>query len=108
MTLRQKQSLHVHRCAMLVLYAESLGYELTYGDAYRDPRVHGKLGKKKSYSAAKSRHKLRLATDFNLFKHGKYLTSTKAHAPLGEYWEKMGGTWGGRFKRADGNHYQTD
>jgi hypothetical protein len=24
---------------------------------------------------------------------------------LGEYWELIGGTWGGRFKNPDGNHY---
>ncbi len=108
MTLRQRQSLHARRVAMLILHAEMLGYEVTFGDAYRDPRVHGKVGQKKSYSASRSKHKTRLAVDLNLFKNGRYLSSTKSHTPLGEYWEGLGGTWGGRFKRADGNHYQTD
>jgi hypothetical protein len=101
--LRQKQSRFVRMTAALILKAESLGYELTTGDGYRDPRVFGKSGVKQGYGRSESNHKLRLAHDWNLFKDGKYLTSTKAHTPLGEYWESIGGAWGGRFK--DGNHY---
>ncbi|HAO1973206.1 TPA: M15 family peptidase, partial [Escherichia coli] len=26
----------------------------------------------------------------------------------GEYWESIGGTWGGRFSRADGNHFSLE
>ena len=92
--------------ARLLLHAEQLGYEVTFGDAYRDPRVHGKMGEKVGYGHSKSKHKQRLAIDLNLFKNGRYLPSTKAHEPLGEYWESIGGVWGGRFD--DGNHYQFD
>ena len=46
---------------------------------------------------------MRLAVDFNLFKDGKFLQSTDDHKELGEFWEALGGTWGGRFD--DGNHY---
>ena len=95
MTLRQKQSLFVEMIALLILKAKDLGYKLTLADAYRDPRV--------KYGHPKSLHRQRLAIDFNLFKNGRYLTSTKSHTPLGEYWESIGGTWGGRFN--DGNHY---
>jgi hypothetical protein len=49
---------------------------------------------------------LRLAIDINLFKDGVYLESTEHHRQLGEWWEAQGGTWGGRFKQPDGNHYQ--
>lgn len=92
----------------LITYAYANGYELTFGDAYRDPRVHGSHGRKKleSYSSANSVHKLRLAVDLNLFKAGVYLTSTEDHRELGEYWESIGGTWGGRF--GDGNHYSLE
>ena len=91
--------------AELILYAISLGYQVTMGDAYRDPRLHGKVGEKRGYGAANSYHKRRLALDLNLFRNGKYLTSTADHAPLGTWWEARGGTWGGRFKTPDGNHY---
>ena len=92
--------------AELVLWAYENGYELTYGDAYRDPRVFGEVGEKVSYSHPKSAHKKRLAVDFNLFtEEGDYLTKTEDYAPLGRYWEKLhtSARWGGRF--GDGNHF---
>lgn len=106
LTLGQKQRLFTKMVAKLIDFAYESGYELTFGDAYRDPRVHGELGVKKGYGSAKSNHKQRLAVDFNLFKDGEYLTSTEDHKPLGEYWESLGGTWGGRFN--DGNHYSLE
>jgi hypothetical protein len=104
LTLGQKQRKFTLMIADLINFAYKNGYELTFGDAYRDPRVHGQLGEKKSYSSSNSNHKIRLAVDFNLFKDGKYLDRTEDHKPLGEYWESIGGSWGGRFN--DGNHYE--
>ena len=98
MTLREKQSKFMSMMARLILYAESIGYEVTAGDFYRDPRC--------PYGHKKSLHKLRLAGDLNLFKDGEYLVRTEHHEPLGLYWESMGGTWGGRFE--DGNHYSLE
>lgn len=92
MTLRQKQSMFAKKVALLILFAYDQGYEITFGDAW------AKSGHKKN-----SFHYNRLAIDLNLFKNGRYLSSTKAHEPLGLFWESIGGTWGGRFD--DGNHY---
>ena len=92
--------------ASLIFFAYEQGYELTFGDAFRDPRVHGRYGEKESYATADSEHKRRLAVDFNLFKDGKYLTETSDHKMLGDYWESINpkNIWGGRWD--DGNHYQ--
>jgi hypothetical protein len=89
--------------AQLINHAYLMGYQLTFGDAYRDPRATF------PYSHPRSLHKSRLAIDLNLFKQDasgrwRYLRSTEAHRPLGEYWESIGGTWGGR-DNDDGNHY---
>lgn len=92
--------------ARLIQFAYSNGYEMTIGDGYRDPRLHGALGVKIGYGAANSCHKIRLALDLNLFRDGKYLTSTEDYRPLGEFWESIGGTWGGRF--SDGNHFSLE
>lgn len=105
MSLRAKQSKFATMAARLILKAGELGYEVTFGDAYRDPRLHGEIGEKKGYGHAKSFHKQRLAIDLNLFKDGEFLGGTDDHMPLGEWWESIGGTWGGRFKAPDGNHY---
>ncbi|MPS58907.1 MAG: M15 family peptidase [Pseudomonas sp.] len=106
MTLGQKQRHFTRLVGLLIEYAYQNGFELTFGDAYRDPRLHGEMGVKKSYSSAKSNHKIRLAVDFNLFKDGKYLTATEDYTKLGEYWESLGGCWGGRFN--DGNHFSLE
>ena len=106
MTLGQKQRQFTRMIADLIVFAYNRGYELTFGDAFRDPRVHGDVGAKKSYSSASSNHKIRLAVDFNLFKDGQYLTGTEDYRELGEFWESLGGAWGGRFN--DGNHFSLE
>ena len=106
MTLGQKQRHFTRLIGQLIEFAYSRGYELTFGDAYRDPRVHGEVGAKKSYSSASSNHKVRLAVDFNLFRDGQYLTRTEDYTELGEFWESLGGAWGGRFN--DGNHFSLE
>ena len=108
MSLGQLQRRFLPMVANLIEYAYSNGYELTLGDGYRDPRLHGQVGEKKGYGHPKSAHKQRLAIDLILFKGGVYLTTTEAHRPLGEFWESMGGSWGGRFSSPDGNHYSLE
>lgn len=104
MTLRQKQSLFALHVAHLILRAQEIGFEVTFGETYRSPEEAARLAALgKGISA--SLHTQRLAIDLNLFDHGVYLSSTEAHRPLGEWWEKQHelARWGGRFK--DGNHY---
>ena len=106
MSLHDKQEKFSQMVAHLILHAANIGYGVTLGDAYRDPRVFGEVGTKKGYGRSQSNHKVRLAIDLNLFKDGRYLTETEDHQPLGEYWESIGGSWGGRFN--DGNHYSLE
>lgn len=108
MKLSDQQIAFTLNIARLIDYAYSKGYGLTFGDAYRDARVHGEFGTKASYSAAKSVHKVRLAVDFNLFKGGIYRTETSAYTELGEYWESLHplNRWGGRWQ--DGNHFSME
>ena len=105
MSLRKKQTEFARLVPRLIDKAFELGFEVTLGDAYRDPRVHGIMGVRKSYSHPKSAHKIKLALDLNLFKDGEYLEQTEDHRPLGEWWEQQhpDARWGGRFD--DGNHY---
>lgn len=107
-TLRQKQSRFAKMVPRLIDKAHELGFEITLGDAYRDPRVFGAIGVKLGYGHSKSGHKHRLAIDLNLFRGGVFLDSTEAHRPLGEWWELQGRDhkWGGRFN--DGNHYSIE
>ena len=106
MSLRQKQSKFALMVSQLIVKAYEMGYEVTLGDAYRDPRLHGALGEKKGYGHRNSCHKIRLAIDLNLFKDGVFLTDGTGHKELGEWWESQGGSWGGRFN--DSNHYSLE
>lgn len=105
MTLGQKQRLFTKLMAEWTLWVYEQGYELSDGDAYRDPRLHGMVGVKKGYGHKNSGHKRRLARDYNLFKDEKWLDRSEDHRPLGENWESRHELcrWGGRF--GDGNHY---
>ncbi|MDT2035562.1 M15 family metallopeptidase [Providencia rettgeri] len=105
MTLSEKQALFTVMIAKLICWADEHGYRLTFGEAYRTPEqaaANAKSGK----GIKNSLHTQRLAVDFNLFKNGVWLTKSTDHQPLGEYWESIGGTWGGRFN--DGNHYSLE
>jgi hypothetical protein len=104
MTLREKQSLFASLVAELLRQAQTLGFEVTFGEAYRSPEEAARLaalGK----GIRNSLHCQRLAIDLNLFRDGVYLSSSESHRPLGEWWEARHELcrWGGRFH--DGNHY---
>ncbi|EOV4132889.1 M15 family metallopeptidase, partial [Yersinia enterocolitica] len=93
--------------ARLITYASEQGYGLTFGEAWRTPE-QARLNAQKGSGIANSLHCQRLAVDFNLFIDGEYQTRTEAYRPLGEFWESIGGAWGGRFKRPDGNHFSLE
>lgn len=76
MALRPKQVIFTKAIARLMLHAEVLGLELTFGDAYRDPRV--------TYGHKYSTHRSRLAVDFNL-------PNDIGHDKLHDYWDTIGG-----------------
>ena len=94
MTLRQKRCKFSRMFALLILFAIELGYEVSIDDV----KAHDGHSKN-------SFHYKGLAGDLNLYRDGRWLKSTEAHRPLGEYWEGLGGSWGGRFRRPDGGHY---
>ncbi len=88
--LGEEQRAFARNFPLLLLYAFSLGYTVTF------PPEHTR-------HIANSRHFDGRAKDINLFKDGKYLAKTEDHLPLGLFWEFLGGVWGGRWN--DGNHY---
>ncbi|MFJ3002195.1 M15 family metallopeptidase [Serratia liquefaciens] len=108
MTLSEKQQLFTKLIAQLILWADEKGYRLTFGEAYRTPEQSA-LNAKKGSGISNSLHTKRLAVDLNLFINGQYQTNSAAYLPLGEFWESIGGSWGGRFRdRPDGNHFSLE
>lgn len=109
LTLREKQSIFAILVGKLIEEATARGYQITLGEVYRSPyeaeRLAG-LGK----GIKNSLHTRRLAIDINLFKNGALLDKSEDYEPLGAWWEHRTTSdyecaWGGRFKRADGNHF---
>ena len=92
-TLGDKQRRFARMFALLLHWFHAHGYEVTFPPE--------NLPHKKN-----SLHFLGLAKDVNLFIGGRYMKTTEAHRPSGEFWESLGGTWGGRFD--DGNHYSLE
>lgn len=109
MTLSEKQSAFAVLVAKLILFADSQGYRITLGEAYRSPDEAKRLAAE-GIGIAASLHTQRLAIDLNLFIDGVYQMSSGAYAPLGIWWEQQSTPeleccWGGRFTKADGNHF---
>jgi hypothetical protein len=90
MKLREARVKFTSLLPLLIAKAIELGYEIAIGP---DHEKHKK----------NSLHFDGLAKDFDLYKNGVWLTKTEDHQALGEYWESIGGAWGGRW--GDGNHY---
>lgn len=104
-----KQKLFVHRLCLLFDWLYSHNYEITLGEVYR-PEETAKLYAAEGIGIVNSLHRLRLAIDVNLWLSDKLLTATKDYEAAGCYWESLSTPqalckWGGRFTRADGNHF---
>lgn len=107
----EKQIRFMRMVPRLIDKAHELGFLVTEGDGFRDPRAFGEQGVRGPYGEPTSAHKQKLAIDLNIFRQMpdgtvKYLSATEDHRPLGEWWESQGGAWGGRFR--DGNHYSLE
>lgn len=126
MKLSQYQAIFSYNVADLILYANSIGIALTFGDAFRaydlqklyyygytikvvDKGLQLIKGKRRSWTMH-SKHLKRLAVDFNHFIEGKLTYDKKKLQQLGDYWESLHpkNKWGGNFpkKKKDVPHYQ--
>lgn len=101
-TLGELQQKFVHMIGQLIIWTYTQpGYSLSFGEAYRPPE-QAALDAQKGIGIKNSLHIVKLAVDFNLFVDGVFQTNLPAYEPMGEYWESIGGTWGGRFKDEHG------
>ena len=103
--LNEMEKLFMWCLPLLIDEMHNRGYEIRGGDLFRDPRVHGEVGEKKSYSHSRSLHKSKCAIDLNLMKDGVYLTRTEDHQQFGDFWKSLDPLceWGGDFGNKDGN-----
>lgn len=108
MTLNDKQFLFARNYARLIEYAFSIGIPVTLGEVWRPPEMQ-KIYYETGRSAVKiSRyHGKKLAGDLWIILGGKFRKDFYTYLPLGKFWEKLGGVWGGRWKKPfDPFHFQ--
>ena len=106
-SLGQKQEQFALLLAQFIVKLYALGYHVRFGEVFRTPEqaaLNAKLGS----GIKNSLHCLKLAADLNIFKDGVWLSDTEDLTAVGELWESMGGTWGGRFGKPDGNHFSLE
>jgi len=102
--LGDKQKRFTWMVGRLIDFAYANGFALSFGCAKCVKDGHHMEG---------SLHYKGLAVDLNLFARGPdgswiFCEDTGSHKPLGEFWETIGGAWGGRFSAPDGNHYSLE
>lgn len=90
---------------LLLDKAHKLGYGVVLGEAYRPPEM-AKIYSERGIGIENSLHTISLAIDLKFFRDGYYIKHTSQLSDIGEYWESIGGTWGGRF--GDGSHFSLE
>ena len=105
--LGQKQREFSYHVTQLIQHIYAMGYAVTLGDAYRDPRSHGKMGEEGPYGRRASAHKNRLAIDLNLFIDNMYIQQEGPYTQFGTWWKALHreNEWGGDWKSDDANHF---
>jgi hypothetical protein len=112
MTIGEKQREFTQHIALLILFAYSRGYQLTFGEALRT-KEQAALNAASGAGISNSLHLDKLAVDLSLFKDGTYLTDSAYYTFLGVFWKALHpeNAWGGDFKdkdgkpKPDGNHF---
>jgi len=125
MTLSQEQQVFVQHISRLILFANSRGINLTFGEAYRstdqqslyfngytletkDNSLELVKTTKKS-KTMNSLHLKRLAVDFNFFIGGELTYEKEMLQEVGDYWESLDvkNRWGGNFNSfCDTPHFE--
>ena len=125
MNLSHHQQIFTQNVALLIIKANSLGINLTFGEAFRtvDQQLlyyHGfstrpedtrleLISVKKRSRTLNSNHLKRLAVDFNFFVAGVHTYTDPLIEKLGKYWESLDplNHWGGNFKNFyDAPHFE--
>lgn len=105
--LLQQQTLFVSLLAKLFAWANTNGYLLTLGEAWRPPETAA-LYAQQGRGIAHSLHTERLAIDLNLFDaQGNLLSSADDYRPLAEFWCSLHPDCraGVNFTKPDADHF---
>ena len=96
MRLLVKQSLFAGMAARQISHVQDHGYLCSFGECMRTPDAAA-LNAKQGDGIANSLHIIKLALDLNIFHQDGTPLDEVEWLALGEFWEALGGAWGGRF-----------
>ena len=96
MSLSDKQAEFLINFSELIHWCNVNGYKVTGGELFRTQDQQDIYLSQKKTTIKHSKHQDKLAIDLNLIINGR-LATPEEYRPLGEYWEFLGGRWGGRF-----------
>ena len=102
MTLGERQCDFTSAVAKLVAFANGRGLRVKVQEWNRLLETQLRYVQEKKAKTTDSRHLDLLAVDLVIIKDGRALNTgapadNEEYRPLGEYWESLGGRWGGRF-----------
>lgn len=94
--------------ALLIEYCRVCEVNLTFGDAYRSEEQQKIYVDKGLSKTMNSKHRSRLAVDFNFFVDGKLTYEKNTLQHVGDYWESLddNNKWGGNWTFVDVPHFQ--
>jgi hypothetical protein len=103
-TLGQKQERFTLMLATFLVLINLRGYKTRLKEVERTA-AGAAANAAKGTGIVNSLHRISLAADVVLTKNGVLLTNSADYREAGELWESLGGSWGGRFSKPDGNHF---
>lgn len=106
MTIREKQAAFLVMVSKLICFAYGQGITLFALEWYRTPERQKELVAAGKSWTMNSKHIDGLAVDLCILKDGKVSWDNEDYKPLGEFWEKLGGRWGGSWKQKDSVHFE--
>lgn len=115
MSMVQAQHEFLQDMAALIIYAGTLGFQVTAGEFQRTDYQQAEYLRTGKTQRKHSIHQDRLAGDLNFFQYGIYINGLPADEakrilqPVGDFWERLrpGNSWGGNWKSfIDTPHFQ--
>ena len=100
MTLSKHQCIFCHNLAKLILKINELGFDVKIQELNRTVETQKQYVAEGKSKTMNSKHLDKLAVDLVLFKDIE-LCPKEDYRIVGEYWESLGGRWGGRFGLED-------
>lgn len=101
MSIRQKQAVFCLMLGKLLQKAAELGSPIVILELYRSVEIQKQYVARGLSKTMSSKHLYGLAVDIaflaDIMDDNKINYPAEKYLPLGEYWESLGGRWGGRF-----------